>query len=180
MHKKMKRLLACLCCMAMIVPMCAFPASSEDEAAGASDSGEGAIDMDDFEMDEDEPLLTDEQVMQEMKLAAENDKLALYYNDKDIRLALVDKNTGEIWWSSPINADASAGKASQKQELKSGLTLIYGEPSKRRTTTHQSASKSKQTMKVSGNTVSVVYDYANDNTAQISVPVTYKIGRAHV
>lgn len=175
MHKKMKKLLACLCCMAMIVPMCAFPASSEDEAADAGSSDEGAIGMDDFEMDEDEPLLTDEQVMAEMKLAAENDKLALYYNDKDIRIALVDKNTGEIWWSSPINADASAGKASQKQELKSGLALVYGEPSKRRTTTHQSKIRSNETMTVSGNTISIVYDYAQDNTAQMSIPVTYTL-----
>lgn len=174
MHKKMKKLLACLCCMAMIVPMCAFPASSEDEASDTSDSSdEGAIDMDDFEMDEDEPLLTDEQVMAEMKLAAENDKLALYYNDKDIRIALVDKNTGEIWWSTPINADASAGKAAQKQELKSGMTLIFGEPSKRRTTTNQSASRSKETMTVSGNTVSVLYDF--ESTAEIAVPVTYTL-----
>lgn len=173
MHKKMKRLLACLCCMAMIVPMCAFPASSEDEAAGASDSGDGPIDMDDFEMEEDEPLLTDEQVMQEMKLAAENEKLALYYNDKDIRIALVDKNTGEIWWSNPINADASAGKAAQKQELKSGMTLIFGEPSKRRTTTNQSAARSKEKMTVSGNTINVVYDF--ESTAEIAVPVTYTL-----
>ena len=172
MHKKMKKLLACLCCMAMIVPMCTFPASSEDEATEASDSGDGAVDMDDFEMD-DEPLLTDEQVMAEMKLAAENDKLALYYNDKDIRIALVDKNTGEIWWSNPINADASAGKAAQKQELKSGMTLIFGEPSKRRTTTNQSAARSNEKMTVSGNTIKVEYDFAS--TAEIMVPVTYTL-----
>ena len=173
MHKKMKKLLACLCCMAMIVPMCAVPASSEDEATEASDSGDGAVDMDDFEMDDDEPLLTDEQVMAEMKLAAENDKLALYYNDKDIRIALVDKNTGEIWWSNPINADASAGKAAQKQELKSGMTLIFGEPSKRRTTTNQSAARSNEKMTVSGNTIKVEYDFAS--TAEIMVPVTYTL-----
>ena len=173
MHKKMKKLLACLCCMAMIVPMCVFPASSEDEATEASDSGDGAVDMDDFEMDDDEPLLTDEQVMAEMKLAAENDKLALYYNDKDIRIALVDKNTGEIWWSNPINADASAGKAAQKQELKSGMTLIFGEPSKRRTTTNQSAARSNEKMTVSGNTIKVEYDFAS--TAEIMVPVTYTL-----
>lgn len=178
MHKKMKKLLACLCCMAMIVPMCAFPASSEDEAAEASEDSEGAVDMDDFEMDDDKPLVTDEQAMEEMKLAAENDKLALYYNDKDIRLALVDKNTGEIWWSNPINADASAGKAAQKQELKSGMTLIFGEPSKRRTTTNQSAARSKEKMTVSGNTVSVVYDF--DSTAEIAVPVTYTLNDDHL
>lgn len=178
MHKKIKKLLACLCCMAMIVPMCAFPASSEDEATEASDSGEGAVDMEDFEMDDDEPLLTDEQVMQEMKLAAENDKLALYYNDKDIRLALVDKNTGEIWWSSPINADASAGKGSQKQELKSGMTLIFGEVSKRRTTTNQSAAKSKQKMTASGNTVKVVYDFGS--SSGITIPVVYTLNDDHL
>ncbi len=177
MQKKMKKLLACLCCLAMMVPTFAVSVSSDDENAAdtssteTSEEGE-AISEDDYAMDEDEPLITDEQAMAEMKLAAENSRMALYYNDKDITLAVVDKNTGKIWWSNPINADASAGKAAQKQELKSGMTLIYGEPSKRRTTTNQSKARSDATMQVSGNTITVTYDFTD---AEIVVPVTYTL-----
>ncbi len=174
MQKKMKKLLACLCCLAMIVPMCAMPASSDDEAASDTSASEEseAISEDDYAMDEDEPLITDEQAMAEMKLAAENSKLALYYNDKDITIALQDKNTGKIWWSNPINADASAGKAAQKQELKSGMTLTFGEPSKRRTTTNQSKARSDAAMQASGDSVTVTYDFTD---AEIVIPVTYTL-----
>ena len=177
MHKKMKRLLACICCMAMMIPLCAFPANSDDEGAASedtssSDDGGEAISEDDYAMDEDEPLLTDEQAMADMKLAVENTNLALYYNDKDITTALVDKKTGKIWWSNPINADASAGKAAQKQELRSGMTMVYAEPSKRRTTTNQSKMRSNAEMTVTSDGVSIVYDF---DEAEIVIPVTYTL-----
>ncbi|MGN0674972.1 MAG: DUF5696 domain-containing protein [Oscillospiraceae bacterium] len=176
MQKKIKRLIACLCCLAMMVPLCAIPASSDNEDTASetetsSDDSE-AISEDDYAMDDDEPLLTDEQAMAEMKLAVENDKLALYYNDKDITFALVDKNTGEIWWSNPINADASAGKAAQKQELKSGMTLVFGEPAARRTTTHHSKAKSTAKMKATATGLEVTYDFTSD---EITIPVTYTL-----
>lgn len=178
MQKKMKKLMACLCCLTMLIPLCAFPANSDDEAAAESSSQESsgdeseAISEDDYEMDEDVVLITDEQAMASMKLAVENDKMALYYNDEDITIALVDKNTGKIWWSNPINADASAGKAAQMQELKSGMTLIYGEVSKRRTTTNQSKARSDASMKATSTGVEVVYNFTE---AGITVPVTYTL-----
>lgn len=159
----------------MMVPLYVLPASSEEEAPSASE-GE-AISEDDYAMDEDEPLKTDEEVMAEMKLAVENDKLALYYNDEEVTIALVDKNTGKIWWSNPINADASAGKPAQKQELKSGMTLIYGEQSKRRTTTSQSKAKSKATMKATSKGVNVTYKF---NDSKITIPVTYTLYDDHM
>lgn len=174
MQKRIKKLLACLCCLAMMVPMCAVPVSSEDAAASESSSSEEseAISEDDYAMDEDEPLVTDEQAMADMKLAVENSKMALYYNSKDVTIALVDKNTGKIWWSNPINADASAGKSAQKQELKSGMTLIYGEPAARRTTQAHSKAKSKATVKATSTGVDITYDFEN---AEITVPVTYTL-----
>ena len=173
MQKRLKKLIACLCCLAMMIPLCAFPASSDSEASeDTSSSDDAPMDEDDYAMDEDEPLITDEQAMAEMKLAVENDKLALWYNDKDITIALVDKNTGEIWWSNPINADASAGKAAQKQELKSGLTLIYGEPAARRTTQSHSKAKSTAKMKATATGVEVTYDFSQ---AEIAVPVVYTL-----
>lgn len=174
MQKRLKKLIACLCCLGIMVGMCAVPASSDSEPAEESSSSDGdtPMDEDDYAMDEDEPLITDEQAMAEMKLAVENDKLALWYNDKETTLALVDKNTGKIWWSNPINADASAGKAAQKQELKSGLTLIYGEPAARRTTQSHSKAKSKAKMKATSTGLEVTYDF---NQAEITVPVVYTL-----
>lgn len=174
MQKRFKKLIACLCCAAMMVPLCAIPASSESEAASESSASDesDAISEDDYAMEEDEPLITDEQAMESMKLAVENSKMALYYNEKDVTIALVDKNTGKIWWSSPINADASAGKASQKQELKSGLSLTFGEPALRRTTQQHSKAKSKATVKATSTGVDITYDFEN---AEITVPVTYTL-----
>lgn len=175
MQKRIKKLIACLCCLAMMIPLCAIPASSDSEPAAeesSSSDGDAPAGEDDYAMDEDEPLITDEQAMAEMKLAVENDKLALWYNDKDITLALVDKNTGEIWWSNPINADASAGKAAQKQELKSGMTLIFGEPAARRTTQSHSKAKSTAKMKATATGLEVSYEFSQ---AEITIPVVYTL-----
>lgn len=174
MQKRIKKLIACLCCLAMMIPLCAIPASSDSEPAAeeSSSDGDAPADEDDYAMDEDEPLITDEQAMAEMKLAVENDKLALWYNDKEITLALVDKNTGEIWWSNPINADASAGKAAQKQELKSGMTLIFGEPAARRTTQSHSKAKSTAKMKATATGLEVSYEFSQ---AEITIPVVFTL-----
>ena len=173
MRKKMKKLLACLCCLAMMIPLCAVPASSDDEDTSSDTSSEEseAIDPDEFELDEAK-LITEEEAMEDMKLAVENNKLALYYNDKDITFALVDKNTNKIWWSNPINADASSGKSAQKQDLKSGMTLIFGEPSKRRTTTNNSKARSDTEMKATATGIEVTYDF---DSAEIVIPVTYTL-----
>lgn len=170
MQKKMKKLMACLCCFAMMIPMFAFPANSDDEEETSSESE--AVSEEDYAMDDDEPLITDEQAMAEMTLAVENSDLALYYNSKEITTALVDKNTGKVWWSNPINADASAGNAALKKELKSGLTLNFAEPSKRRTTKNQSKDKGKAKMKATSNGVEITYEFKD---AEITIPVKYTL-----
>lgn len=177
MGKKIKRLIACLCCAAMLLPVCGFTASSEDTAPAAaeesSSGGDGeAADMDDFAMKSDVPILTNEEAMADMTLASENGKLALYYNEERAVFALEDKSNGEVWWSNPINADASAGKPPQIKELKSGVTMISAVPSKRRTSINQSADKGKTKVTVSGGAVEVVYSFADSG---ISIPVTYTL-----
>ena len=80
MQKRIKKLIACLCCLAMMVPLCAIPASSDSEASEetSSSDSDAPMDEDDYAMDEDVPLVTDEEALAEMKLAVENDKLALW------------------------------------------------------------------------------------------------------
>ena len=172
MQKRFKKLIACLCCLAMMVPLCAFPATAEDapateEAAASEEAGESA---ETYAMDTEEPLITDEQALAEMELAAENSKMALYYNKKG-QIALVDKATGEVWWSNPINVDAAAGKAAQKTKLKSSMTMTFAQPSKRSTTAQNSSDqkvKCKIKVKKNSDGLDITYDYGN---AEISVPV---------
>ena len=92
MQKRLKKLIACFCCVAMMVPLCAFPVSSESEPASEAS---GEEDMGSYAMSTEEPLITDEQALAEMKLAAENGKMALYYNkDGDIRKQV--KHGGQV------------------------------------------------------------------------------------
>lgn len=168
MRINIKKILACICCLTMAISVCAIPASSEDDAAEAAETTEEEAEP----ADEDFVPRTDEEVMADMELVAENSKLAFYKNKKEVTLALVDKGTGEIWWSNPINADGSTGKKAQIQELKAGMTVIYGEPSKRRTTTLNSKVKGKAKFKDVKNGVQITYKFA---AAKITVPVTYTL-----
>lgn len=168
MRINIKKVLACICCLTMAISVCAIPASSEDDAAEAAETTEEEAEP----ADEDFVPRTDEEVMADMELVAENSKLAFYKNEKEVTLALVDKGTGEIWWSNPINADGSTGKKAQIQELKAGMTVIYGEPSKRRTTTLNSKVKGKAKFKDVKNGVQITYKFA---AAKITVPVTYTL-----
>ncbi|MBQ7980409.1 MAG: hypothetical protein IJ305_02250, partial [Oscillospiraceae bacterium] len=174
MQKRFKKLIACLCCLAMMIPLCALPAVAEDaapaeEAAASEESSEET-----YEMSTEEPLITDEQALAEMELAAENGKMALYYNKKG-QIALADKTSGEIWWSNPINVDAAAGKAAQKTKLKSAMTMTFAQPSKRSTTAQNSADmkvKCDVSVKKVSDGLELTYDYGN---AEITVPVKYTL-----
>ena len=172
MQKRFKKLIACLCCLAMMVPLCVIPATAEDAPATeeAAASEEAAESGETYAMDPEEPLITDDQALAEMELATENSNMALYYNKKG-QIALVDKATGEVWWSNPINVDAAAGKAAQKTKLKSSMTMTFAQPSKRSTTAQNSSDqKVKCKIKVKKNSegLDITYDYGN---AEISVPV---------
>lgn len=179
MQKRIKKLIACLCCLAMMVPICAIPASSDNEGTeetqAAEETSESGSSSSGYGFDPEVELVTDEQAMAEMELASENDKLALYYRKSDASIALVDKNTGEIWWSTPINIEASAGKAAQKTKLKSSMTMTYAQPSARKTTNQNSEDQKascKTQIKASDNGIEIVYNY---NKAKISIPVKFTL-----
>lgn len=176
MQKRFKKLIACLCCLAMMVPLCVIPATAEDAPATeeAAASEEAAESSETYAMNTEEPLITDEQALAEMELATENSKMALYYNKK-AQIALVDKATGEVWWSNPINVDAAAGKAAQKTKLKSSMTMTFAQRSKRSTTAQNSGDqkvKCKIKVKKNSDGLDVTYDYGN---AEISVPVKFTL-----
>ena len=171
MQIKLKKLLACVCCLAMMITVCAVPVSSDDDTDTAAESSE-EVSEESSSADEDAVPRTDEEAMADMELVTENSNLALYKNEKEATIALEDKNTGKIWWANPINADLSAGKKAQIQELKSGMTLVYGEPSKRRTTIANSKAKGKAKFKNVTNGLKVTYTFSS---AGITIPVTYTL-----
>lgn len=171
MRKAMKKFLAGICCIALMVPLFAVPASSDDEAESSSSEESEAIDADEYDINEDK-LITEDDAMKNMKLAVENSNLAFYYNESEVQFALKDKKNGKIWWSNPINADASAGKKAQKEELKSGMSLVYAEVSRRRTLTQVARTKSKYQMKVTDTGVEATFDFGD---AEILVPVKYTL-----
>ncbi|MBQ2823067.1 MAG: hypothetical protein IJF18_00635 [Oscillospiraceae bacterium] len=173
MQIKLKKILAGVCCLAMMFSLCAIPAVSEDAQADTA----AAEEAEEEARDEDVVIRTEDECMAMMELITENDKLALYLNDDEDTIALVDKNTGKIWWQNPINADASTGKKAQIQELKAGMTLIYGEPSKRRTTTQNSKVKGKVKYKKTSNGLEATYKFA---TAEITIPVVYTLESDHL
>ncbi len=171
MRINIKKILACVCCAAMMTSMFTIPAFSDDEGTDAAETEEADTE-EEAPADEDYVPRTEEEALAAAELVTENDKLALYVNKKEVTLALVDKNTGEIWWSNPINADGSSGKKAQIQELKAGMVLTYGEPSKRKTTTANSKVKGKAKVTTSKDGIKITYTF---NSAKIKVPVTYTL-----
>lgn len=173
MQKRFKKLIACLCCLAMMVPLCALPVNSEsapaaEETTSEADAEEEAVG--DYSLSTEEPLITDEQALAEMELAVENSKMSLHYN-KNGQIALVDKTTGEVWWSNPINIDAAAGKAGQKTGLKSPMIMTFAQPSTRKDAKQNSADKKvkcKTKVEKKADGIEITYDYGN---AEITVPV---------
>lgn len=170
MRINIKKILACVCCAAMMTSVFTIPAFSDDEGTEAAETEEA--DSEEEASDEEVVIRTEEEAFAAAELVAENDKLALYVNKSEVTLALVDKNTGKIWWSNPINADASSGKKAQIQELKAGMIVTYGEPSKRKTTTANSKVKGKAKISNVSNGITITYKY---NAAKITVPVTYTL-----
>lgn len=167
MRINIKKVLACVCCAAMMTSVFTIPAYSDEEETESTE-----VEESEETSDEEVVIRTEEEALAAAELVAENDKLALYVNKKEVTLALVDKNTGEIWWSNPINADASTGKKAQIQELKAGMVLTYGEPSKRKTTNANSKVKGKAKISDVSNGITITYTF---NSAKITVPVTYTL-----
>ncbi len=192
MLMKKKRMLACLLAAAMMTSMSitALPALADE----ATDSAADSADKKEESSDEDEDVWvdrTEDEVLQKMKIVAENDNLALYAWDEekvdeendekpeDI-FALKNKKNGYIWWSSPINAmgDSIATPVLAKG-LSSGLILTAAEIDDRSTTTVRSGDTSKTTIsyKTIKNGVQVTYNYRK---VGIKIPVRYELGEDYL
>ena len=143
MQTKWKRMLACFLAMSMMVSAGSIVVNSEgdQDAAGDKPATSDGEETGESTVSEDFVARTEQQVLDSMIVAAENDKLIFYVWDyenateenpiEDI-FALKNKETGYIWWSSPYNAagDPNATPTLRK-ELASALTIEYGDPGSR-------------------------------------------------
>lgn len=116
----------------------------------------------------EEPPRTEEEAFGEMKKAASSGDLELWYNKKEGTVCLKDNKSGKLWFSNPVDLETSNAKKSQKDELKSGMTLIYAEPYNRATTTQTSGAKGKFKIKEINNGVQIEYSFSGPG---IKIPV---------
>lgn len=113
----------------------------------------------------------EEQIPEEMELVSENDKLAFYLNQDEELLAVKNKATNYIWWSSPVNIDEDEeATKTMKKEIKSSMVITYGEPGNRSTSVQRSADKGKVNFEKIENGVRAVYKFSS---VKITIPVEY-------
>ena len=86
---------------------------------------------------------------------------------------LVNKSYGYVWWSSPVNAMGDANATNTlRQELKSSITMTYGQPASRTTKNLRSAKNGKFKYQTIDNGIKVTYSFSK---ADITVPVEYTL-----
>ncbi|MGN1106403.1 MAG: DUF5696 domain-containing protein, partial [Huintestinicola sp.] len=175
MHSKLKKPLAFLLCLSMLLTTGAASVFCEDapeEEAAASEE-----ESSDKEDKEEEAPRTEEEAFELMEEVDSNENLKLYMNTKENTIMLEDLKTGEKWWSNPVDLQTSNAKKGQKDELASGMTLIYASPSERSTTILNSKGKGKTKMKKSGKSIEITYTFSDPG---ITVPVTISLEKDYM
>ncbi|MBQ7990567.1 MAG: hypothetical protein IJ251_05925 [Oscillospiraceae bacterium] len=177
MDLKFKKTAAFLLSLLLIAPVTASvyseDAPAEEEVVEEAEEKE---DKEEKEEDEEKPR-TEEEAFALMEKVAENAKLELWANEKEGTLCLKDLKTNKLWWSNPVDLETSNAKKSQKQDLASGMTLIYAEPLNRATTTQNNKGKGKFKMKKITNGVHYEYSFSGPG---ITVPVDVTLEDDHL
>lgn len=170
MHKNIKKVLICFLAVAMIMPFAYETYSATNDQT--SENQEVSNETDEESKSEDEyAIRTEKETLDTMQLISENKNLMFYVSEEEDLMALKNKENGYVWWSSPINAEADKiATGSVKNDLKSSLTMIYGEPAKRTTTNLRSSRNAKRVQKQIENGIKITYRF---NSADIIIPVEY-------
>lgn len=99
--------------------------TTSDEAAENSDDSEDS----DSSEEEEVTLLTDDDALAMMQLYAENDTMQLYVNEETCEFGVKVKESGYVWWSSPINAaNDPIAKGAQVKTMRSLFYYNSGDP----------------------------------------------------
>lgn len=103
-----KRLLTGCLAAVIAVSAASMPVWSDNEdTADVADASEETAGEQEAPEEDNGIYVTEEEAMAEMKVYAENSKLALYVNEKTAVFMIEDKGTGHKWWSSYYNCDPS-------------------------------------------------------------------------
>ncbi len=112
------------------------------------------------------------------RFVTENDNLAMYVNDDNGMIAIKDKKTDYMWWSSPVGSGHDPlATGTIVSDLQSSLNMVYGEPANRATTNMRSGSDAAIKVKDSGDGVKITYDFKK---AGITIPVTYELKETYL
>ena len=180
----MKRLLALLLSAAMLLPAAAYSAYAETE------SRQESVTESETDALEQAPRSEDE-VFAKMRIAAENDRLALWVWDTDKldtdsgekpedMFALVNKTNGYVWWSSPVNARCdSIATPAIRSKLASGIVLTDAQISRRSKTEFASGDPLKTVIvqKPVKDGIQITYNFRK---CGIKVPVSYLLRSDHL
>ena len=173
----MKRLLALLLSAALILTGTGLSAYAEPE-----DGAETVA-----ESDADAPVFaprSEDEVFAKMRIAAENDRLALWVWDTDKLdadsdekpedlFALVNKANGSVWWSSPVNARCdSIATPAIRSKLASGIVLTDAQLS-RRSKSEFSSGDPLKTVLIQESVPDGIRVTYNFRRCGIKVPVSY-------
>ncbi len=209
-NREFKKAMVFALVLTMLMPLGSVVASSSDDsasdeavAANAADDkteksddakeGDDAKDEDEKEDkadkndDEEVKPITDEEAIkpESCEKAAENDKFILYSDKDNERIGLYVKESGQYWWSSPINTWAdqsivdegkgSTMKKAQRKQVSSSLVISYADllQSKRNVTDVYSANATRN-FKTNNKGVVVTYKF-NKSSGGFKIPVHYEL-----
>lgn len=120
------------------------------------------------------------QVYGTFRYAAENDNFKMLVDDRTAMIGLENKETGYIWWSSPIGAFRDEETTPiLRNELRSSSVLRYGVPERRSPNNYLRSNTVDCTVTVSdiSGGIRVVYNYTK---AGFRYPVEYTIEEDHL
>ena len=129
MRNKRKRLLTACLAAVIAVSAASVPVWSDSEVTediadapaeeAAAEAGVG---------EEDTGIhVTEAEALADMKIMAENSRLALYVNEKTAVFAIEDKQTGHKWWSSYYNTDDSNKTRFSKRSTPISIDVVSTE-----------------------------------------------------
>ena len=121
-----------------------------------------------------------DQVFGTFRYSAENDNFRMLVDDRTAIIGLENKDTGYIWWSSPLGASRDeTATPILIDELRSSSVLRYGIPERRTSNNWLRSNTNDCNVSVSdiSGGIRVVYDYTK---AGIKYPVEYTIEDDHL
>lgn len=108
-----------------------------------------------------------------MQKAAENEKFTLYVDEDTAMLGLQNKETGYIWWSSPLNANRDAmATETIVYDLQSSMVLTYANTGSRGLTSLRSRNGAQLEVKDIPDGVEITYTFGK---CGICVPVRFTL-----